>query len=145
MERSESKDVWAAGTLYEPYVGRWSRLVAMCFLCVFDVFVVLPYNYGGFIIDLPLFTREVSLGPMMGDIRLFRRQRRGELRRSYSGEIRLSPRFGGIINPYTGAFGGRNNAASRFRFCSLTKVYWHRKFAAGDPAAWQFATGVVLV
>ena len=28
MERSKSKDVWAAGTLYEPYVGRWSRLVA---------------------------------------------------------------------------------------------------------------------
>src|SRR5215469_11048070 len=28
MERSESKDIWAVGTLYEPYVGRWSRLVA---------------------------------------------------------------------------------------------------------------------
>ena len=28
MERSQSKDLWAAGTLYEPYVGRWSRLVA---------------------------------------------------------------------------------------------------------------------
>ncbi len=25
----EQKDVWAAGKLYEPYVGRWSRLVAM--------------------------------------------------------------------------------------------------------------------
>lgn len=25
---SERKDVWAAGRLYEPYVGRWSRLVA---------------------------------------------------------------------------------------------------------------------
>jgi hypothetical protein len=24
----ERKDVWAAGDLYEPYVGRWSRLVA---------------------------------------------------------------------------------------------------------------------
>src|SRR6516162_3022121 len=28
MERSESGDLWAAGSLYEPYVGRWSRLVA---------------------------------------------------------------------------------------------------------------------
>jgi len=26
------KDVWAAGTLYEPYVGRWSRVVARQFL-----------------------------------------------------------------------------------------------------------------
>lgn len=26
------KDVWAAGKLYEPYVGRWSRLVALEFL-----------------------------------------------------------------------------------------------------------------
>ena len=26
------KDVWAAGDLYEPYVGRWSRLVARAFL-----------------------------------------------------------------------------------------------------------------
>src|SRR5215510_9947528 len=26
------KDVWAAGDLYEPYVGRWSRLVAREFL-----------------------------------------------------------------------------------------------------------------
>src|SRR5687768_17511333 len=26
------KDVWAAGNLYEPYVGRWSRLVAREFL-----------------------------------------------------------------------------------------------------------------
>jgi hypothetical protein len=25
-------DVWAAGDLYEPYVGRWSRLVARDFL-----------------------------------------------------------------------------------------------------------------
>ena len=25
---AERKDTWAAGTLYEPYVGRWSRLVA---------------------------------------------------------------------------------------------------------------------
>ena len=28
MERSQSKDIWADGTLYEPYIGRWSRLVA---------------------------------------------------------------------------------------------------------------------
>ena len=28
MERSQNKDLWTAGTLYEPYVGRWSRLVA---------------------------------------------------------------------------------------------------------------------
>jgi SAM-dependent methyltransferase len=28
----ERKDVWAAGKLYEPYVGRWSRLVAREFL-----------------------------------------------------------------------------------------------------------------
>lgn len=28
MAQSERKDVWAAGDLYEPYVGRWSRLVA---------------------------------------------------------------------------------------------------------------------
>ena len=28
----ERKDVWAAGDLYEPYVGRWSRLVAREFL-----------------------------------------------------------------------------------------------------------------
>lgn len=27
-----AKDVWAAGKLYEPYVGRWSRLVALEFL-----------------------------------------------------------------------------------------------------------------
>ena len=24
----DRKDVWAAGKLYEPYVGRWSRLIA---------------------------------------------------------------------------------------------------------------------
>lgn len=29
---SPAKDVWAAGNLYEPYVGRWSRLVAREFL-----------------------------------------------------------------------------------------------------------------
>lgn len=29
---SERKDTWAAGNLYEPYVGRWSRLVAKDFL-----------------------------------------------------------------------------------------------------------------
>jgi SAM-dependent methyltransferase len=28
----ERKDVWVAGDLYEPYVGRWSRLVAREFL-----------------------------------------------------------------------------------------------------------------
>ena len=28
MEQSQRKDVWAAGDLYEPYVGRWSRRVA---------------------------------------------------------------------------------------------------------------------
>jgi SAM-dependent methyltransferase len=28
----QSKDVWAAGDLYEPYVGRWSRLVAREFV-----------------------------------------------------------------------------------------------------------------
>jgi len=28
MEGSQNKGLWAAGTLYEPYVGRWSRLVA---------------------------------------------------------------------------------------------------------------------
>lgn len=32
MEQSQGKDVWAAGDLYEPYVGRWSRLVARAFL-----------------------------------------------------------------------------------------------------------------
>jgi SAM-dependent methyltransferase len=29
---SQSKEIWAAGDLYEPYVGRWSRLVAREFL-----------------------------------------------------------------------------------------------------------------
>ncbi len=29
---SQAKDVWAAGDLYEPYVGRWSRLVAREFI-----------------------------------------------------------------------------------------------------------------
>lgn len=31
------KDVWAAGALYEPYVGRWSRVVAKQFLAWLDV------------------------------------------------------------------------------------------------------------
>ena len=31
------KDVWAAGKLYEPYVGRWSRLVAREFLAWIEV------------------------------------------------------------------------------------------------------------
>lgn len=33
----ERKDVWAAGDLYEPYVGRWSRLVARDFLAWLSV------------------------------------------------------------------------------------------------------------
>jgi SAM-dependent methyltransferase len=32
VEQSQRKDVWAAGDLYEPYVGRWSRRVAREFL-----------------------------------------------------------------------------------------------------------------
>ena len=32
MKQSQHKDNWAAGDLYEPYVGRWSRLVAREFL-----------------------------------------------------------------------------------------------------------------
>jgi len=32
VEQSQRKDVWAAGDLYEPYVGRWSRLGASEFL-----------------------------------------------------------------------------------------------------------------
>ena len=32
MKQSQWEDVWAAGDLYEPYVGRWSRLVAGEFL-----------------------------------------------------------------------------------------------------------------
>lgn len=32
----ERKDTWAAGKLYEPYVGRWSRLVAKDFLAWLD-------------------------------------------------------------------------------------------------------------
>ncbi|HEV8342948.1 MAG TPA: methyltransferase domain-containing protein [Candidatus Binatia bacterium] len=32
MEQSQHKDVWSAGDLYEPYVGRWSRLVAREFM-----------------------------------------------------------------------------------------------------------------
>ena len=31
-ESPPRKDVWAAGDLYEPYVGRWSRVVAKAFL-----------------------------------------------------------------------------------------------------------------
>ena len=33
----EKKDVWASGDAYEPYVGRWSRLVAKEFLTWVDV------------------------------------------------------------------------------------------------------------
>lgn len=32
MKQSQCEGVWAAGDLYEPYVGRWSRLVAREFL-----------------------------------------------------------------------------------------------------------------
>ena len=32
MKLPQPKDLWAAGDLYEPYVGRWSRLVAREFL-----------------------------------------------------------------------------------------------------------------
>ncbi len=32
MTTSEQKDIWASGASYEPYVGRWSRLVAREFL-----------------------------------------------------------------------------------------------------------------
>jgi 2-polyprenyl-3-methyl-5-hydroxy-6-metoxy-1,4-benzoquinol methylase len=32
LEPHQRKDVWAAGDLYEPYVGRWSRLAARQFL-----------------------------------------------------------------------------------------------------------------
>jgi hypothetical protein len=34
---SERKDVWASGDAYEPYLGRWSRLVAREFLNWLDV------------------------------------------------------------------------------------------------------------
>ena len=33
----EGKDTWAAGKLYEPFVGRWSRLVAKDFLAWLDL------------------------------------------------------------------------------------------------------------
>jgi SAM-dependent methyltransferase len=32
VEQSRHQDVWTAGQLYEPYIGRWSRLVAREFL-----------------------------------------------------------------------------------------------------------------
>jgi SAM-dependent methyltransferase len=32
VEQGQRQDVWAAGQLYEPYIGRWSRLVAREFL-----------------------------------------------------------------------------------------------------------------
>src|SRR5688572_9646442 len=32
VEQSQREDVWAAGDRYEPYVGRWSRMVAQEFL-----------------------------------------------------------------------------------------------------------------
>lgn len=34
---AERKDVWASGDAYEPYLGRWSRLVAREFLNWLDV------------------------------------------------------------------------------------------------------------
>lgn len=37
MASEKPKDVWAAGNLYEPYVGRWSRLVAKELLARFAV------------------------------------------------------------------------------------------------------------
>ncbi len=37
MTALERKDVWASGDLYEPYVGRWSRLVAREFLDWLDL------------------------------------------------------------------------------------------------------------
>jgi SAM-dependent methyltransferase len=36
MQPSRRNDIWAAGDLYEPYVGRWSRLVAREFLTWLD-------------------------------------------------------------------------------------------------------------
>jgi SAM-dependent methyltransferase len=36
-DQNSSKDVWASGDSYEPYVGRWSRLVAKEFLAWIDV------------------------------------------------------------------------------------------------------------
>jgi ubiquinone/menaquinone biosynthesis C-methylase UbiE len=32
MSESQSSSVWGSGAAYEPYVGRWSRLVAREFL-----------------------------------------------------------------------------------------------------------------
>ncbi|HYU74497.1 MAG TPA: class I SAM-dependent methyltransferase, partial [Ktedonobacteraceae bacterium] len=32
MEQPQQKDTWASGAAYEPYVGRWSRLVAREFV-----------------------------------------------------------------------------------------------------------------
>jgi ribosomal protein L11 methylase PrmA len=32
MEQSQRREVWASGSGYEPFVGRWSRLVAREFL-----------------------------------------------------------------------------------------------------------------
>jgi hypothetical protein len=34
---NERKVLWAAGNLYEPYVGRWSRLIAGKFLTWLDI------------------------------------------------------------------------------------------------------------
>jgi hypothetical protein len=32
LKPAEPKDVWASGDAYEPYVGRWSRLIARQFI-----------------------------------------------------------------------------------------------------------------
>jgi len=32
MAAAERKDVWASGDAYEPYVGRWSRLIGRQFI-----------------------------------------------------------------------------------------------------------------
>lgn len=37
MTSNERKDTWAAGKLYEPYVGRWSRVAAKDFLAWIEV------------------------------------------------------------------------------------------------------------
>ena len=37
VQKSQPNDVWATGAAYEPYVGRWSRLVAREFLAFLGV------------------------------------------------------------------------------------------------------------
>src|SRR5690349_1436536 len=36
-ENSKPRDTWASGDAYEPYIGRWSRLVAREFLNWLDI------------------------------------------------------------------------------------------------------------